>query len=123
MNILLSVKPEFANKIFIGEKRYEFRKHTFKQHNVEKMYIYSTAPIKKVIGVVDLENIVMGTPKALWDKCYKTSGISKHDFFEYFKNTYIGYAFEMTNIKKFTPPIDPYLDPDFRPPQSFMYIK
>lgn len=31
MKVLLSIKPEFANKIFEGTKRFEFRKSIFKK--------------------------------------------------------------------------------------------
>ena len=30
MKILLSIKPEFAEKIFSGSKKYEFRRRIFK---------------------------------------------------------------------------------------------
>lgn len=31
MNVILSIKPEFVEKIFSGEKQYEYRKVLFKQ--------------------------------------------------------------------------------------------
>ena len=46
MNILISIKPEFVNKIIINEKLYEFRKSVFKE-DVEKIFIYATHPVKK----------------------------------------------------------------------------
>ena len=30
MKVLLSIKPEFVEKIFSGEKRFEYRKNIFK---------------------------------------------------------------------------------------------
>ena len=46
MNLLISIKPEFVNKILANEKLYEFRKSIFKQ-KVDKIFIYSTYPVKK----------------------------------------------------------------------------
>ena len=34
MKALLSIKPEFADKIFAGTKRYEFRRAVFKKEGV-----------------------------------------------------------------------------------------
>ena len=41
--ILLSIKPEYVNKIIAGTKKYEFRKH-LAQGDIQKIIIYSTAP-------------------------------------------------------------------------------
>ena len=41
MNVLLSIKPKYANQILNGNKRYEFRKSVFKNRNLDVVYIYS----------------------------------------------------------------------------------
>lgn len=46
--ILLSIKPEYAEKIFAGTKKYEYRRHIASE-KVEKIIVYSTAPVKQVI--------------------------------------------------------------------------
>jgi hypothetical protein len=35
MKVVLSIKPEFANKIFDGTKKFEFRKSIFKNENIK----------------------------------------------------------------------------------------
>ena len=47
--ILLSIKPEYANKIFDGQKHYEYRKRIPKKE-VSKIVVYSSAPEQAVIG-------------------------------------------------------------------------
>jgi len=47
MNVLLSIKPKYVEKIVNGEKQYEFRKRIFRNKNVRKAFIYSTSPTKK----------------------------------------------------------------------------
>lgn len=51
MNILLSLKPEYAELIYSGKKSIEWR-HTFpdKVFFCDRVYIYETAPVKKVTG-------------------------------------------------------------------------
>ena len=50
MRVLLSIKPEFALKIFDGSKRYEYRRSIFKRGGVTKIVVYASDPIQKVIG-------------------------------------------------------------------------
>ena len=47
MNVLLSIKPEFAFKIFDGTKKYEFRKSIFKKPGVKKVIVYASSPTGK----------------------------------------------------------------------------
>lgn len=51
--ILLSIKPEYANRIFDGSKKYEFRKH-LPQKKIDKIVVYSTDPVQRVIGEVEV---------------------------------------------------------------------
>lgn len=51
--ILLSIKPEYANKIFDGQKHYEYRKRIPKKE-VSKIVVYSSAPEQAVIGEVEV---------------------------------------------------------------------
>ena len=123
MNVLLSVKPKYANEIIAGRKKYEFRKSIFKRENIEKMYIYSSSPVKKIIAIVDIVGILSDSPQELWEQCHEDAGISERGFFSYFKNSDTGYAIKISIIHEFSTPIDPYfIDDDFRPPQSFYYL-
>ena len=122
MNVLLSVKPKYANEIVSGRKKYEFRKSIFKRENIEKMYIYSSSPVKKIIAIVDIDGILSDSPQKLWEQYHEDAGISEIEFFDYFKNSDIGYAIKISNVQEFPTPIDPYIDENFRPPQSFYYL-
>ena len=123
MNVLLSVKPKYAEEIISGRKKYEFRKSIFKREDIEKMYIYSSSPVKKIIATVDIDGILSDSPQKLWEKCHDDAGISEPEFFNYFKNSDVGYAIKISNVQEFPIPIDPYhLNEDFRPPQSFYYL-
>ena len=50
MDVLLSIKPKFANAIFSGEKKFVFRRVIFKDKTVKKVYVYASKPIGLVIG-------------------------------------------------------------------------
>ncbi len=51
MDVLLSIKPKFAEAIIDGRKRYEFRKSKFAKKDINRVYIYSIYPVKKIVCV------------------------------------------------------------------------
>jgi type I restriction enzyme S subunit len=123
MNVLLSIKPKFVEEIKNGNKKFEFRKTIFKK-DVEKVFIYSSSPIQKIIGYFSIAEIIEGSPDEIWERCKKDSGIDETDFFVYFKDKDKGYAIEIKDLKLFEPPKNPKKsNPEFRPPQSYCYIK
>ena len=123
MNVLLSVKPKYAEKIVEGKKKYEFRRAIFKKQNIEKVYIYSSSPVSKIVAAFEIEKILKDSPEKIWTLCQKYAGISKKDFFAYFKNSEMAFAIEIGYIDSFKEYIDPFkIIENFKPPQSFYYI-
>jgi type I restriction enzyme S subunit len=123
MNVLLSIKPKYVEKIVNGEKQYEFRKRIFRNKNVKKAFIYSTAPTKKIIGEFDIGNIIEDNPIRLWTELQEVSGISEKEFFDYFRDINKGFAIGIEKLNIFDEPIEPNeLIGGFSPPQSFCYV-
>jgi predicted transcriptional regulator len=122
MKVLLSIKPEFASKIFIGVKKYEFRRTIFKR-DVKKVIVYASSPVKKVIGEFEVGEILFHDIKTLWSKTKKCSGIEKKYFYKYFKDKKNGYAIEIKNYKEYKIPLPLEKDFGIKPPQSYVYIK
>lgn len=123
MSILLSIKPKYADKIVEGEKKYEFRKTKFNKTNIKYMYIYSTSPIKKIIGKILVDKILEGDPQEIWEICHEHSGITEAEYFKYFSNSKKAYALSIKHYEPLEEQIDPYTEIDnFVPPQSFYYI-
>ncbi len=122
IKVLLSIKPEFAEKILSGEKRYEFRKTLFRSPWVERIIIYVSSPVKKVVGRFTIDDILFLEIKELWDKTKVEAGISEKDFFKYFSGKKFGYAIKIKDAIKYSKGYDLG---DFgltHPPQSFCYI-
>ena len=124
MNVLLSIKPKYAEEIMNGNKRYEFRRSIFRcREDIELVYIYSTSPVKKIVGVFTIETIIEDHPRNLWEKFKEFSGIGAEEFFSYFGGYKKGFAIGIGNVEVFEEPIDPRIAiTDFTPPQSFCYI-
>lgn len=122
MKVLMSIKPEFANKIFEGTKKYEFRRAIFKNPDITTILVYSSSPVQKVIGEFEIEGILNFDLESLWRKTKKHSGISEEYFFEYFGDKELGYAIKIKTFKKYRKPL--CIRKDFKaiPPQSFLYV-
>lgn len=101
MKVLLSIKPEFAEKIFDGSKRYEFRKSIFKNSSVDIIVVYASAPVQQVIGEFDVEDILVENPSELWHKTKEHSGITKDFFDQYFKVKDKGYAIKISKTRRY----------------------
>lgn len=124
MKILLSIKPEFVDQIFNGQKKYEYRKSIFSKKNVRTVVIYSTMPVGKIVGEFNISSIIEESPEKLWNETELLSGISKSFFDEYFKDRAKGYALKIGKLKKYKEPIDPFqMFEKFVAPQSFRYIE
>lgn len=120
MKVVLSIKPEFANKIFDGTKLFEFRKVIFKE-GIKSVLVYSSSPVQKVIGEFQIGEIIRHDLETLWDLTKEFSGISEEYFYEYFAGKEHGYAIQIKEKTKFKVPKCLREDYNLLPPQSFAY--
>lgn len=122
MKVLLSIKPEYVEKIFDGTKKYEFRKSLFKKNDVKYVVIYASAPIKRVVGEFEIKNVFSDDVDVIWNRTKKYSGITKAFYESYFQNRKKANAIQIGNIKKYE---KTKLLSDYnikQAPQSFCYI-
>ncbi|RLM96250.1 hypothetical protein [Haloarcula sp. Atlit-7R] len=126
MNVLLSIKPEFAEKILSGGKRYEFRKTVFSDpEKVDTIFLYASSPVQRIVGAFTIDEVISDSPANLWQKYGHYSGISDRSrFMSYFEGAEEGHAIEVDHVHEFDQPINParQID-DFSPPVSFYYLK
>lgn len=121
--VLLSIKPKYAELILAGSKRVEFRR-SWASQNVSVIVLYSSSPIQKIVGVVEVEDVVVASPTSLWRTCTERGGgLTRKELRSYFAGRSKGVAVLLGSLFKF----DRYLEPldvfaDFVPPQSFRYL-
>lgn len=120
MNAILSIKPQFIEEIVAGKKKFEYRKSVFKQP-VEKVYVYASAPISKVIGEFQPVDVVIGSPGDVWKETKEFSGITKILFDEYYKGRKIAYAIVIQNFVKYDCQVN--LPKGMHAPQSYCYVE
>ena len=122
MKVVLSIKPEFAFKIFDGTKQFEFRKAIFKNPDVNKIIVYASSPVQQVIGEFEIDEILKFEKNKLWELTSEASGITEHFFFKYFEEKVDGYAIKIKNTKRYNIPKSLKRDFNLLPPQSFAYF-
>lgn len=123
MKVLLSIKSEFVEKIFSGEKLFEYRKSIFKREDVTSVVIYATKPVGKIVGEFKIKKIHIGSPEVIWQKTHYASGTAERFYFDYFKGKAQAYAIEIGELVKYDEPINPEtMFGKFNAPQSFCYI-
>lgn len=122
MTVLLSIKPEFAEKIFNGTKKFEFRKSLFKRRDIQTVIVYASFPIQKIIGEFQIEEVLNDYVEKIWEKTHQHSGISKEFYQKYFRHKEKAYAIKVGKVKKYR---KQKTLKDFKldfAPQSFVYI-
>lgn len=119
--ILLSIKPEYSDRIFLGTKRYEFRRH-LAQKNITKILVYSTSPVMMVVGEVEVTDTLAMKPSPLWEETKKYAGITRIKFREYFAGCKMGYAYKLGKAQKYATPQPLSKYNINQAPQSFVYI-
>lgn len=122
MKVVLSIKPEFAFKIFDGTKKYEFRKSIFKNNKIKTVIVYASSPVQQVIGEFEIEKIINHDIDTLWGLTHQFSGISEDYFYKYFAEKEIGYAIKIKKTKRYNQPKCLWRDYNLYPPQSFAYL-
>lgn len=121
--VLLSIKPNFAEKIFAGSKRYEFRRVLFRSNSVTTVVVYASSPVRRLIGEFVIGGILELEKQALWRRTRNHAGIKKLYFDRYFSGRRTGFAIKVLRPQRYSTPIKLEHAFDFdRPPQSFRYL-
>lgn len=121
--ILLSIKPKYADLILAGSKRVEFRR-SWAAHDVSMVVLYSSSPIQKIVGIVEVNNVVVASPTSLWNICTESGGgLTRSELRSYFSGKSRGVAVRLGKVREFIKHVDPKtVISNFVPPQSFRYL-
>ena len=127
--IMLSIHPEWAEKIYSGEKTVEWRKTVPHKLNAasRKVFLYETSPVCKVTGYFDLlipiEIDAVNIRKELDEEYVERGCVPVDDLVKYQGKKNIIYAWVFKHFVKFD---KPKTLADFgveRAPQSWQYVE
>lgn len=122
--VMLSIHPKYVRKILSGEKRVEFRRR-WTRRDVDKLVIYATAPIQKVVAVAGIKKLHRGNKSRLWQLSQTVGGgLEQSELSHYFEGVEEGYAIELDNVYWLVEDGIPLsqLPMHLTPPQSFRFL-
>jgi predicted transcriptional regulator len=125
-DVVLSVRPLYSGKIIQGKKTVELRRRfPISAPRGTIAYIYSTSPVRAMVGSAEIQSIHKLRVDDIWKKFGSMAQIDRTDFDEYFSGLREGFALKFRNPRAFARPVD--LSElrerfDFEPPQSFLYV-
>ena len=122
----MSIRPQYANKIFDGSKTVELRRIKPKfLGNGDLVFIYVSSPVKSLLGAFVVSSVVEKPLASLWNAVRNRAGISKAEFLNYYVGAQFGVAIFIKDVWLLHKPI--HLTDlkrqvkDFHPPQSYRY--
>ncbi len=126
-DVLISIKPNYVEKILSGEKTVELRT---KRANLEpgtRMWIYSTLPKGEVKAQVTVEHVHTDSPCTIWEKYGDQIAITKEEFTAYVQNRESVSAIKINSVSQLSnSPTLKMIKKElgsFTPPQFFMRLR
>jgi predicted transcriptional regulator len=124
--LLLSIRPEFADKIFEGTKTAELRRTRPRVKRGDRVYVYVASPVKALRGAFRVANVIDDLPHRLWQKVKRVAGVTRKQFDEYYRGAERAFAILLEDVQHFSESVDLIglreKWPGFRPPQCYLYI-
>ena len=125
--LLLSLRPCFADLVFRGLKRAEFRRRFTSYAENREVFVYVTSPEKVLRGGFRVDQVWKGAPDDIWDDVSALAGIGKPDFDAYYRGSSVAYALGIADVWEFKSTISLWTLRDllgnFVVPQSWRYVK
>lgn len=125
--LLISLRPCFADLVFLGVKRAELRRRFARITDSREVFIYVTSPERSLRGGFRVDEVWKGTPDQIWDQVSSLAGIGKADFDAYYRGSAVAYALSIADVWELEEPVE--LDSlkeelgAFTVPQSWRYVK
>lgn len=125
--LLLSIRPQYADKIFRGIKEVELRRTRPRLCGGDLVIVYASSPRKALIGAFEVQRVIQKPLEDLWKEVQEKAGISYQDFCSYYEGLSVGCGIFLNKACYFHEPVS--LErlrqewDDFRPPQSYRYLK
>ena len=121
-HVVMSVHPHFAEAIMDGRKKVEFRKRRFAD-DVSVVWVYATAPVRKVIGYFEVGTIHTANPTDLWRQFADVGCIDRAAFDRYYADSLTGAGIGIRRAVRLRRPAHSVdLLPSGVPPQSYAYV-
>lgn len=120
--ILLPIQKKYCDKIFSGQKCFEFRK-AVPSRRIGKILVYESRGRGMVVGELLIKDIIDGSIEEIWRLTGDRSGIGYNEFIRYFKGKGRAYAYRISKCIEYDSPRSIAEYGLSRAPQNFMWIE
>ena len=127
MPLLLSLKPRFAELVFMGEKTVELRRRIASTMTGREVFIYVSSPVRVIRGGFRVTEVWSSDPESVWSEVASRVGVAKAEYDAYYEGCSIAHALELSDVWTHKAPVK--IDgvrkalPGFQPPQSWRYAR
>ena len=126
--LLMSMKPEFAERIMRRKKTVELRRKFSTRWIGHRINIYASAPVMGLMGEARIAGVVANTPELIWDRFHDQIGCTRAEFDTYVIGTDQVYAIELDEVRPYRDRfplghISHLIKEHLTPPQSYMTLE
>lgn len=124
-DVLFSIKPFYVSKILDGQKTVELRRRVPQSIAGSMAIIYSTSPVRAIVGAAYIKKVVRLSLPKLWREHGSAACIAKSDFNAYFAGQGHGFAIMLEKVRELKSQMSAQdLETEFGivPPQSYRYL-
>lgn len=127
-DLLMSIKPMFAERILSGSKSVEIRKRFSDKWEGHEVFLYASRPLSALVGKPTVNSITRGEPDQIWGRFESNIGCSKEEFDAYVSDSSEIFAVELKSVSAFKESIllrylSELLHERLTAPQSYSEIK
>ena len=127
MPLLLSLKPRFAELIFMGVKTVELRRRVASTMEGREVFIYVSSPVRMIRGGFRIAEVWSSDPESVWSEVASRAGVAKAEYDAYYEGCDIAHALALSDVWAHEAPVEiegvRRALPGFRPPQSWRYAR
>ena len=127
MPLLLSLKPRFAELVFMGEKTVELRRRIASTMIGREVFIYVSSPVRMIRGGFRVTEVWSSDPETVWSEVASRAGVAKAEYDAYYEGCGIAHALALSDVWAHEAPVEiegvRRALPGFRPPQSWRYAR
>lgn len=126
--LLMSMKPEFAERIMRRKKTVELRRKFSTRWIGHRINIYASAPVMGLMGEARIAGVVMNKPELIWERFHDQIGCSRAEFDAYVTDADEIYAIELDEVQPYRErfplgQISHLIKEHLTPPQSYMTLE
>ena len=125
--LLFSLKPHYADMLFMGVKTTELRRRIATGIEGREVFVYVSSPVQTIRGGFRVDKVRSGPPEDVWGHVEASAGVDRVEYDAYYNGSGVAHALQVSHVWEHDAPVAlgalREVLPEFRPPQSWRYAK